>query len=335
MLALWVPVFVAGGAVLVWAGVGVAASGDEIATRTGAGQLLIGAFLAALATSLPEVVSNASAALADEPALAVGTVFGSSMANMAILAGLDLVHRGAMLTSVELRQARLAAVAIMLTSVAVLGIVDPSDVEIGWIGVYPFVITGLYLLTLRWLGPPRVPTLPGPDPLPRPSRLSRLRTAGIGPAARRFAVAAAAIFVAAPVVVSAAERISDETGISSGFVGVAFVAVATSLPEVFTSLAAVRIGAYDLAVGNLLGSNSFNVASLVVADLFYTRGALMSAVGPVDVIAGLVAITLMAIALAAIVVETDEERVGALEPGPLLLLAAYALGIVVVGAAGI
>ncbi len=277
------------------------------------------------------MVTNASAALADEPTLAVGTVFGSSMANMAILAGLDLTHRGSMLSSVELRQARLAAIAIMLTSVAVLGIVNPTDVEIGWIGLYPLAITALYALTLRWLGPARVPTNPTRHPAPRPSLLRRLRTARVGRPASRFVIAAAVIFVAAPIVVRAAEQISDETGISSGFVGVAFVAIATSLPEVFTSLGAVRIGAYDLAVGNLLGSNSFNMASLLIADLFYTKGSLMSAVGPVDVVAGLVAIALMAIALAAIVVETDEERIGALEPGPLLLLAAYGAGIAIVG----
>ena len=327
---IWWLVFVVGAAVLVRAGVGVARNGAEIARRLGISQLLVGALLVGLATSLPEVVTNASAALADAPELAVGTVFGSSMANMAILAVLDLSYRRRMLVSVELGQARLAAVGIVLTSIAVLGIVNPSDIEVGWVGLYPIVIVVLYVLTMRWLRTSRLPIAISDPADPRaPSRVS-LRSPEVRRPLARFAAAAAVIFVAAPVIVNAADHIADDTGIASGFVGVAFVALATSLPELFTSLGAVRLGEFDLAVGNLLGSNAFNIASLFVADLFFTRGPIMNAVGPVDVVAGLVAVALMATALAAIVVDPEEHHVGPLDPGPILLIVAYAIGVLAV-----
>jgi cation:H+ antiporter len=275
---------------------------------------------------LPEIVTNASAALTDAPELAVGSVFGSSMANMAILAVLDLAHRGRVLMSVELGQARLAAVAMLLTAIAVLGIVNPSGVELGWVGIYPLAIAVIYLLTLRWPReaplPPVTTTQAVPDAVPW-----RVRARGNARPGFRFAVGAVALCVAAPLVVRAAEHIADDTGISTGFFGVAFLALATSLPELFTSLAALRLGAYNLAVGNLLGSNAFNVVSLLVADVFFTSGPIMNAVGPVDVVAGLAAIALMGIALAAIVVDTEEQRTGLLDPGPILLLLAYAAGL--------
>jgi cation:H+ antiporter len=112
-LGLWILVFLAATGVLVGAGVVLAGAGDEIATRSGLGGLVVGMLLMATATSLPELVTVTSAAAAGGPDLAVGGVFGSSMANMAILAVIDLVHqRHHVWTQVELGQARVASVAI-------------------------------------------------------------------------------------------------------------------------------------------------------------------------------------------------------------------------------
>ena len=93
-------------------------------------------------------------------------------------------------------------------------------------------------------------------------------------------IAAVIILTAAPFLVMAAEGIATESGLGETFVGASFLALATSLPELATALAAVRIGAYDLAVGALLGSNAFNMAIIFVADLAYTSGPILSAVDP-------------------------------------------------------
>lgn len=88
----WV-VFCATAAVVIVAGSGLAREGDRLAEETGIGGLWIGVILLATATPLPELVTNISAATLDEADLAVGNLFGSSMANMAILAIVDLMHR--------------------------------------------------------------------------------------------------------------------------------------------------------------------------------------------------------------------------------------------------
>ncbi len=70
-----------------------------------------------------------------------------------------------------------------------------------------------------------------------------------------------------------------QTGLGEAFVGSLFIAITTSLPEIVVSLAAVRIGAVDLGIGNVLGSNLFNLLILGLDDVFYRQGPLMAACG--------------------------------------------------------
>ena len=106
------------------------------------------------------------------------------------------------------------------------------------------------------------------------------------------------------------------------FVGATLLAVATSLPELVASVAAVRLGAYDLAVGNLFGSNAFNATVVLFADAAYRPGPILAAVGADQLVVGLGALLLMAIAVGGIVhgAKTRFERG---EPDALLLLAVY------------
>jgi cation:H+ antiporter len=91
-------------------------------------------------------------------------------------------------------------------------------------------------------------------------------------------IAAAAVLVAAAAVLpGVAERLAAQTGLNASFVGSILVAAATTLPEAVVSIAAARLGAMDMALGTLFGSNLFNMAVLGVDDLLYTRGSLLMA----------------------------------------------------------
>jgi cation:H+ antiporter len=147
--------------------------------------------------------------------------------------------------------------------------------------------------------------------------------AGLRASLLRFGLAAAVVLVAAPIVAISAEGIATEAAIGETAVGTSLVAVATSLPELVASLAAVRIGAHDLAVGNLFGSNALNMGMLLAIDLAYVDGPLLTAVSsPPVIVAGVGAILLMAVAIA-IVVGGTETRIRRLEPDAVILLAAY------------
>ena len=311
------------------AGIVLARSGDAIAERTGLGGLVVGMFLLAGATSLPEIATDVSAALAGAPDLAVGDLFGSSMANMAILALVDLVYRGRVWTRVGLGQARLAAVAIALTSVALLALLVPRSIAIGWIGVETVVIVAGYLAATAWIHRSRRTgrhERDGSGEVIAPIGWGDEATAGVPfrHVVLRFALAAGVVLVAAPFVALSAEGIANQTGVGQTFVGTFLLAATTSLPELVASLTAVRIGAHDLAVGNLFGSNAFNMVALFAADLAYFPGPILAAVAPAQAVAGVGAILLMALALAAVIHGT-ETRLRRLEPDAVGVLLVYVL----------
>jgi len=140
-----------------------------------------------------------------------------------------------------------------------------------------------------------------------------------------FALATALLWLTSPYLVSSSNALAIKTGVGASFFGASALAIVTSLPELISSIAAVRIGAYDLAVGNLFGSNMFNVMTLAIVDLFYTQGYYLSSIDPAFAIAGLVALLLTAVALVGTLVRA-ERRLGIVEIDALLILIAYGLG---------
>lgn len=324
----WVLVFLVAAAFVTWGGVRLARAGDQIAEHTRLSRLVVGMLLVAAATSLPEIVTDVSAALAGAPDLAIGDLFGSSMANMAILAVLDLVHRHRVWPSVEIGHSRVASVAIALTALAVLGMLTPEGWRLGWVGLDSVVIALAYVAAVAWVHRSPVSRFGG-ELVPVPTGWTRARRVQVRTAVVRFASAALVILVSAPVLARSGQQIAELTGVGETFVGAAMLAVATSLPELVASLAAVRIGAYDLAVGNLFGSNAFNMFALLLVDLAYTGGPVLNAADPSQAVAGVGAILLMALALAALV-HGLETRVRRLEPDAVLLLLGYVGALVAV-----
>lgn len=322
----WMVVFVVAGAAVAVAGVHLARSGDELAERAGISRLVIGMLLLAGATSLPELVTDASAALGGAPDLAVGDLFGSSMANMAVLAIIDLMGRHRVWPQVEIGHARVASVAIGLTALAVLGVLTPPGIAIGWIGVDTLAIAAAYVAAVAWMRRSPIGRFGEGELLPAPTGWTKSQRREVRAAVLRYVVAAAVIFVAAPFAARSGAEIAVITGVGETFVGTTLLAAATSLPELVTSIAAVRIGAHDLAVGNLFGSNAFNMFAFVVVDAAYRPGPLLLALDASQTVAGVAAILMMALALAALVHGT-ETRARRLEPDALLLLVAYAGGL--------
>jgi cation:H+ antiporter len=320
--------------VVVLAGWQLARAGDRIAGQTGLSGLWIGAVLVASVTSLPEVVTSAAAAAVDEADLAAGDIFGSSMANMLILAVIDLSHRRVrVLRSVTQAHTLGASLAIVLTAFAATMTIDNLGVEIGHVGLESLILAGLYILGTRVifheagraaLGPPPGDEAEAGEPAGgRVFRWPERRQIGM------FALAAALVLAAGPLLAISAREISEQTGLETGFVGVVFLAATTSLPELATSAAAVRIGAYDLAVGGLFGSNAFNVFALLFVDLAYTDGPVFEAVSPAQSMAALFAIILTATAMMGLV-QQRERRLWLIEPDAMAIVFAYFAGIALV-----
>lgn len=309
----WSLVFAASAVPLTLAGIALARLSDRLAALTHIDRVFIGMSLVAGVTSLPEVVTVTAAASAGSADLAMGGLFGSSMANMAILALLDLLDRGRLWPRIELSNARTAAIAIGLTSLALIGTIAPGVPAIGPLGLDSIAIVVAYVLAAAWVH--RSPMTPIGPPTETPVGPGVHGTLG------RLGAAAAVIFVSGPVTATAAEGIVQTSGLNSTFVGAVLLAAATSLPELVVSLTAVRIGAIDVAVGNLFGSNALNMVVVLPVDIVVS-GPVLSQVSPTVAVAGVCAVGLMAMALAAIVTE-EPTHARRLEPDALAVVLAY------------
>lgn len=336
----WATFFVSA-AVVVAAGSQLARHGDRIAKETGIGGLWIGVVLIASATSLPEIVTDVTAAWIEEPDLAAGDLFGSSMTNMVVLAIIDLLHRQRRVwQSVSRGHTLVAGLAIVLTSVAAAFINADLGWSIGHVGVDTISLALLYVLgarvvfrhqyleaRLRMAERAAQGASSGKDP-----EQSGLSLPSRGPLLA-FAAAAAFILAAAPFLATSAADISEITGLQESFVGVTFLAITTSLPELATAIAAVRLGSYDMAVGNLFGSNAFNMLIFLFADIAYRPGPITSGVAEVQVLAALMAVLLTATGMMGIIYQA-ERRFFLLEPDAVALILGYIGGMWLIYQAG-
>jgi cation:H+ antiporter len=313
--------FVVSSAVVVVAGARLARDGDTIADRTGLGATWVGAILVAGATSLPEVATDISAVRQGEANLAIGDLFGSSMMNMLILAVADLLTRQARFTEVPVNQALVGALAISVTSIAAAGVLMGDDFTVFGVGWAPLAIGVMYVAGMRILYRNRELASGSGREGRRDREIRDLRRAIIG-----FTIAAAIILLVAPRLAGSAATLAEQWGIASGFFGMVFLAAATSLPEAAVVFAATRSGSHDLAVGNLLGSNGFNMLIFLILDVVDGPGSFLAQVD-MGVVMGAVFATLLMAEVLIDMLNRAEHRVWYLETGPALMGLTYAAGL--------
>jgi cation:H+ antiporter len=334
---LLILLFVACAAIIVVAGVRLAFYGDCIATRTGLGGLWIGSILLAGATSLPELATDIAAVRIGAPDLAAGDLFGSSMSNMLILAMLDLMYpRAQIFRSATLDHVISAMLAIILTAIAALFLLVRTDVSVLGIGPGSVLLVIVYFAGTRALylhnaaereRRAAVEEAAAASPGGTPAAADQAEGGGLSlrQAIVRFGIVALAILLVAPVFASSAEGIAEVSGLGSTLVGTWLVGFSTSLPELVASLAAVRMRAYDMAVGNLFGSNALNMIVFAVLDAVSPSGPILATVSPVHALSALIAIALMATGMAAIAYRAHG-RVRMLEPSSTMMVLLYLLG---------
>lgn len=270
--------------------------GDRIAELTGLGRAWIGLVLMASVTSLPELfVGISSSAIVQSADLAVGDVLGSCVFNLAILSFLDVLTRPSPLLGTASKNHILAAtLGICLLSMVGVGLHLQYDTELlGWAGIISVIF--VYLISVRLLymyERQQIEEVVLPKTEPHPTNKLALKKAVLNYVGNAIIVIGAALFLP-----GFADHIANETGLGTTFIGTLLLAASTSLPEVAVSLAAVRMGAIDLSIGNLLGSNIFNILILSIDDIFYTKGNLLEDASDNNVISVFSVIIMSAIAI--------------------------------------
>ncbi len=319
-LTVAIGVFLVAAVVVIIAAIALEKSGDVIASRTGWGRLWVGSLLLAGATSLPELVTSVAAVRLGAPALAVGTVFGANLFNMSKLVVLAaLLGKRDVYQRVVRGQALLAALALGLTVLATLFVAIQLDVKWLILDAASLMLLAGYVAGNRVLY--RFGTgLSGETEEEEEATHSSVWGWPV------FALCAVAIFVAAPLLASSAERTADLTGISQSFIGVLSLAIVSSLPELIVVAAALRAVRYDLAISVIYGSNAFNIAALAVAAFFHSPGSIFGNLDTGAVVAGLFASLLMLLGTVQLLLRRPLKHISLTEPSTTLMFGLYLLG---------
>jgi cation:H+ antiporter len=282
-LPLTLLLFVGGSLIIALVGSRLTGLADRLADVSGLGEAVFGAVLLGAVTSLPGSVASITTALAGLADLAVGNAVGGIAAQTAFLVIADVVYRRANLEHAAASVTNMINGALLCALLA-LPLLAATGPSISLWGVHPasLLILLLYGFGLRLASQ----TQQAPGWTPVRTSLTRedepAEAASDGQAGWRlwgaFLIAAAVVAVAGWAVGISGIALVHHTGLSETLVGSLFTAVATSLPELVTTVAAVRQGALTLAVGGIIGGNTFDVLFLVAADVAYREGSIYHAI---------------------------------------------------------
>lgn len=268
--------------VIAFAGTRMAKVADRLADATGLGEAFVGALFLGGSNSLSGIITSITAAAHNHPELAVSNALGGIAAQTVFLGIADIAYRKANLEHAAASAATLIQASLLVTLLAIplLAMTGPNVAV--W-GVHPasLLIPVAYYFGLRLVSEAQK------MPMWKPRQTDSTQVEVIEPENSegsnltglwlQFAGLAAIVAIAGYLVGKAGVSICTYTGLSESLVGGLFTAVSNSLPELVTTVAAVRQGALTLAVGSVMGGNSFDVLLLAFSDLAYRQGSIYHA----------------------------------------------------------
>lgn len=280
-LGIDVLIFVAATLAIGYAGTKLAGLADRLADRTGLGEAVTGTVLLGLTTALPGLTASVTAAVEGYAALSISNAMGGIAVQTAALAVGDIFYRKANLEHAAASAPNMlqTSILVFLLSIVLVTLTGP-DVTVAHIHPSTFLLIAaaavafylVYRTSERPMWRPRQ-TPETVEDVPEPfAHLESLPKLIFG-----FLLAAAVVTAAGVAVAESAGTVTEQTGISQTLMGGLFTAIATSLPELVTTVAAVRRGALTLAVSDIVGGNFFDVLFVAMADLAYLQGSIYHA----------------------------------------------------------
>lgn len=327
MLVIWFQ-FILCSAIIVFCGTKLARYGDVIAEKTGLGRAWIGLVLMASVTSLPELITGiSSVAIAAVPDIALGDIMGSCVFNLSIIALMDILNGPKPIFSKaehgHILSAGFGIILIGIASVSILA--NPYVPALGHIGLYTIVIIFVYCIGIRnvFLFEKREIA----RFINKISESTQYDKIPMKTAVLIYALNAVIVVIVAAYLPFIGDRLALETGLGRSFVGTVFIALTTSLPEVVVSISALKIGAADMAIANLFGSNMFNIFILAIDDIFYANGALLSNVSMSHAVTGFMAVIMTGIAIVGLTYRLEKKTFLRLGWDAIAILLAYIVNI--------
>lgn len=293
--------------VIFFAGSKLSYYGDLLAEKTGWGKAWVGLILLSAVTTLPELMSGISAAaIVQSPDLAVGNVIGSCAFNLFILAIMDVfvINKKPLIGSASQNHILAAALALILITLTGIGIILPDNITImEGIGITSIFFIVIYIVSIRLIYQHN-----RNHPISNEEESNHRKSITLIAVIFRYILFALIIIAAALFLPYFADQIAEQTGLGKSFVGTLFLAVSTSLPEIAVSYSAIRMGAIDLSVGNVLGSNIFNILILSIDDIFYTNGNILKEASETNLISIFSVIIMTAVAIIGLTYRSSTKR---------------------------
>lgn len=306
---------------------------DELADRTGLGEAIAGAVLLGLATSLSGIVLSVSAAWGGRPELAMSNALGGIAAQTLFLTIADISYRRANLEHAAASLGNLLQGALLLCLLSLL-LVGRFSPELTLWHVHPVTpllffayVYGLHLIHQAKFEPMWSPAQTLETRRDEPDAASAGRS--LGGLWFSFVILAAALGVAGWLMERSATALSETTGLDQAAIGILLTSVATSLPELVTTVAAVRRGALTLAVAGIIGGNAFDTLFAAAADLAYREGSIYHAMP--DSVSLWIGLSLLMTGILLVgLIRREEQGPGRIGFESVAILVCYVLGIAMV-----
>lgn len=312
----------AAAAVVVWtAGKYLVRYVDRLAHRTGMGHGFAGMLLLGGIVSLTEISTVSTAAFTGSPLLALNNLLGSESINLFLLAAIDPLSGREALTSFIVKPAMLFQVGLGIGLLAVVAFaIVVGDLLVFGVGLWS---TLLFLLCLgalwssarfekrkTWAAlDEQGQTVTGSSP-DASDEAEQSSDETLKRLIAKLAVAGAVIFAAGFLLSMSGDAIAEQTGLGTSFVGFLLVGIATSLPELSTITAAMKLKRHALAVGDILGSNIFNLLLIFLTDLLFVGDPVLNYAGRFEIAAALLGIVMMGVLLLGLLERRDRTILG-------------------------
>ena len=246
---------IAGLVLLVWGADRFVHGAAAAARNLGIAPLLIGLTVVAFATSAPEILVSVIASLRGQPELAVGNAIGSNIVNIGLVLGCVAIIRPMKLRSATLRREMPALLAVTLLTVSLF-----LDSRLGRTDGF-VMLTGLVIVMI-WLCRLGMRSAPS-DPILKEYEAEIPKNVKMSNAVIWLLIGLVTLLIGAHLLVEGAIAVAVYFGVSEMVIGILLVALGTSLPELAVSLVSALRGEYGLAIGNIVGSNIFNLLGVI------------------------------------------------------------------------
>ena len=264
---------------------------NEFAKAKGWGDIWIGFILLSIATTLPELFTSVGAVkIAKAPDLALGNVLGSIAFNLFIIALLDVIEgKAPLLRKADPGIILCCGINIVLISIIITGISSGSAFRIGGIGPCTLLIAITYIFGAKLIF--NLQKKGDRNTATKPAMGSFLK----------YLLCASLILGASIWLVHIAQGIVEKMGWGEVFTGAIFLGIATSMPEATTTIAAVRRGSVNMAIGNILGANMLNTMIVFISDAFVPGVSLLSVASTHNILEATIGILMTAIVIVGII----------------------------------